>query len=363
MDAARGVALVAMMAVHVLPGTDADGAVTITDTIVRGRASAAFAVLAGVALSLAYARGAPLRSVAWVGAGAGLTVRCVLIGVLGLILGELDSGVAVILTYYAVLFILAVPLLALRAPALTAIAAPFCLLAPVASQLLRTNMAPKRGPSPAVSDLAEPGTLAAEVALTGYYPVLVWTTYLCLGLAVGRLRLTSDRVAAGLAGVGAVLAFGSALISQWLVGRGVGSGLLPSNADEVSFSGTVPTDTWWWLAVDSPHSGTPLDLAHTSGTALLLLGALLLVAGLASRLLLPLTRVGSMTLTLYSAHVVALAQGYGPDDPEQLYVLHVAVTVAVAMAWRSWHARGPLEQLVSWPSRATSRVVSGQRIG
>ncbi len=351
------------MAVHVLPGIDPDGTLTLTDSIARGRASAAFAVLAGVALSLAHGGRTPLRAGAWAGAGAGLLVRCVLIGALGLTLGGLDSGVAVILTYYAVLFALAAPLLALRAATLARLAAGCCLLAPAAAQLLRADLAPKRGPSPSWGDLADPGTLVAELTLTGYYPVLVWTTYLCAGLAIGRLQLTARRVAAGVLVAGAVLATGSVLASRWLVARGIDSGALPADAAEVSFSGTVPTDSWWWLAVDSPHTGTPLDLAHTTGTALLLLGALLLVARPAGWLLLPLVWTGSMTLTLYSAHVAALASGFGPADPERLYLLHLLVAVALAVGWRSWHGRGPLEQLVSWPSRATARVVAGQQVG
>ena len=58
-DAARGVALIGMMAVHVLPGTDADGGVSLTHELARGRASAAFAVLAGVAIALAHRRHHP----------------------------------------------------------------------------------------------------------------------------------------------------------------------------------------------------------------------------------------------------------------------------------------------------------------
>ena len=30
----------------------------------------------------------------------------------------------------------------------------------------------------------------------------------------------------------------------------------------------MPTDTAWWLAVDAPHTTTPLDLVATGGAAL-----------------------------------------------------------------------------------------------
>jgi len=361
-DAARGVALVAMMAVHVLPGTVPGGDVALSDTIARGRASAAFAVLAGVALSLANGGRTPLHGLAWRAAGAGLLVRCAVIGALGLILGGLGSGVAVILTYYAVLFALAVPLLGLGARALAGLVVLCGLMTPALSQLLRADLAPKRGPSPFLTDLADPVTLLVELTVTGYYPVLVWTTYLCAGLAIGRMRLELPRRAVQILAAGAVLAVGSVLVSRWLVARGVGSGALPPDADETIVSGAVPTESWWWLAVDSAHSGTPFDLAHTTGTALVLLGLLLLVGQLSRSVLTPLAWVGSMTLTLYNVHVFALAAGWGPANLGQLYALHVLSAFALAAAWRSWYDRGPLEQLVSWPSRATARAVAREPV-
>ena len=63
-DAARGLALAGMFAVHLLPATDPDGTSTWAEEIARGRSSAAFALLAGVALSLAHGRRLPLRGAA-----------------------------------------------------------------------------------------------------------------------------------------------------------------------------------------------------------------------------------------------------------------------------------------------------------
>ncbi|MGH3372444.1 MAG: heparan-alpha-glucosaminide N-acetyltransferase domain-containing protein, partial [Nocardioidaceae bacterium] len=60
LDVARAVALVAMMATHILPGVDSSG-VTLTQQVAGGRASALFAVLAGVSLALMTGRRAPLR--------------------------------------------------------------------------------------------------------------------------------------------------------------------------------------------------------------------------------------------------------------------------------------------------------------
>ena len=57
-DAARGLAVLGMVAVHVLPTDDRDGQLTLPEAIAGGRSSAAFAVLAGVGVALATRRGA-----------------------------------------------------------------------------------------------------------------------------------------------------------------------------------------------------------------------------------------------------------------------------------------------------------------
>ena len=46
--------------------------------------------------------------------------------------------------------------------------------------------------------------------------------------------------------------------------------------------GTTPTGTWWWLATVAPHSGTPLDLAQTIGSAMAVIGVCLLVTRIAA---------------------------------------------------------------------------------
>jgi uncharacterized membrane protein YeiB len=89
---------------------------------------------------------------------------------------------------------------------------------------------------------------------------------------------------------------------------------------------------------------------------------MLLLAPRLGRALLPLSYLGSMTLTLYTMHVLAVADEVGPGDPQQLWVVHIVVALLVATAWRLAHARGPLEQLLSWPSRAVAvRVATGAR--
>jgi hypothetical protein len=353
------VALVAMMAVHLLPGIGADGGVSLAHELARGRAAAAFALLAGVALALANGGRTPLQGRRWAAAGAGLLVRCGCIAALGLWLGTLGSGLAVILVNYGLLFALAIPLLGLRAPALAALAVVVTLAVPVWSHVVRADLDPLRGPSPVFAHLADPVVLLSELALTGYYPVLAWVAYLAAGLAVGRLDLASPRIAVRLLVGGAALAVLAVVVSRWLLDRGAAETALPAGAVDQVRHGTTPPTTWWWLAIVEPHSSTPLDLAHTIGTALALLGACLLAAAAVGRWLLPLAWVGSMTLTLYTLHVLAVAAAPAPGHPWIVWAAHVVAAFVLAGIWRSSSPRGPIEEVVSWPSHRAAAAVLG----
>jgi uncharacterized membrane protein len=356
-DAARGVALIAMMAVHLLPGMEAGGDPSWSDQIARGRAAAAFALLAGVALALANGRGQPLQGRAWASAGAGLLVRCVCIAVIGFALGMVDSGLAIILVNYALLFALAIPLLGLRAPALATLAVAVTVLVPVWSHVVRADLAPMRGASPVFVDITEPATLLSELMLTGYYPVLSWVAYLAAGIAVGRLDLADRRTAARLLLGGAALAVVAVVASQQLLQRPEARTALPAGVAEQVRYGTAPPTTWWWLAIVEPHSTTPFDLAHTIGTALALLGGCLLLAPLLGRWMVPVAWAGSMTLTLYSLHVLAVAAAPVSEHPGRVWAIQVVLAVGFAAYWRSSSQRGPLEQLVAWPAQWAAAAV------
>jgi uncharacterized membrane protein len=359
-DAARAVALAGMASVHVLPVLAPDGTETAAGSIAAGRASALFAVLAGVGVALGTGGVAPPTGRAHAAAAAGLLVRGVLVALVGFALVELDPPVAVILPYYGLLFAAATPLLRLRAPALAALAVVWWVAGPVASHLLRAGRTALPGDQPGFAALAAPGDLLRELTLTGYYPVLPWLTYLLAGMAAGRLALRSTRVAAGLLGVGAVVAVAAAAGSALLLGPGGGAVVLGPELGQRRY-GTVPTDTWWWLAVEAPHTGTPFDLAHTTGTALAMLGAALLLARAAPRLVWPLAAVGSMPLTLYTLHVAALAvyPAEAAGVPAgQLLVAHLVVALVLAAAVRAAGWRGPLEAAVGAAAGGVRRTVA-----
>jgi uncharacterized membrane protein len=377
-DAARGLALLGMMSVHVIPARGEDGATTPAHLLAAGRSAALFAVLAGVGVALATGGRRPVAGEARARWSAALVVRAAGVGAVGLLLAELETGVAVILAYYALLFLAAIPLLGLRPPVLAALGAGAALLAPVVVFVLQPRLDSPIRSSPTFGTLiTEPGRLLETLVVTGYYPVLGWTAYLCAGLAVGRLALGDRRVATALLAGGAALAVTAAALSALLLGPLGGldriaevTDLQGRDAAEVVGEGrfgTVPSTTWWWLATDAPHSTTPLDLLHTTGTALAALGAALLLAaalrGRRALLLEPLAAAGSMPLTLYSLHLLVLSAVDGVD-PVRFWLLQAAGALVVATAWRRLVGRGPLEAALAAVTRAiTLRPTGGRALG
>jgi uncharacterized membrane protein len=372
-DLARGIALIGMMSVHVMPSLATDGAVTWAYRLFAGRASALFAVLAGLSLILALSekKDEPRELL---GARRGVFGRAAVIAVVGLLLGSLGSGVAIILVHYAVLFAIGALFLGLGARPLLLTAAAWMVLSPIVGHVLRQDVPTGPGPSPSLASLADPGQLALTILLTGYYPVLQWTGYVLVGMALGRLPLRRTVIRLRLLVAGGLIAVAAKLVSAALLGPAGGLDRLTVPRSSVlagrelatilqtGMYGTTPTSSWWWLAVSTPHSGVPLDLLHTTGTALAVIGGcLLLAAGLRDRwrwLVLPVAAAGSMTLTLYTLHVTSLAvirgvnTGTTTSSPTALWAVSAILAVLLAVAWQLTGRRGPLESVVSVMSAA-----------
>lgn len=134
-----------------------------------------------------------------------------------------------------------------------------------------------------------------------------------------------------------------------------------------SMSGAIPEEDWGyyepatgpgWHSIPAPsptdlitataHSGTPFEAVGNGGVAVAIIAAFGLIARRAAWLLAPLATVGAMSLTIYSAHIVAIwaadpfGGGMGASDNTYLAWM-VAISIAFAMAWRLIWARGPLE--------------------
>ncbi|MDA0566916.1 heparan-alpha-glucosaminide N-acetyltransferase domain-containing protein [Streptomonospora sp. S1-112] len=375
-DVARALAVFGMFSVHLgvgaigVFGSDAVGS-ALTDSVhelTRGRSSALFAFLAGVSLALMTGRAHPV-------AGAELRRRCLrilmralVLGVLGVLLDFAGAPIAIILTYYAGFFLLAIPLLLLRlrAPALAATAAAIAVAGPVASFAIRGAMGDTGS---RVSSIGGP----LDFLLTGYYPAFTFMAFVVAGMAVGRLDLASARTRLGMVATGAGLALlgygGSWLLLHPLGGLAHLERAWLGSPDELMYQGIgdkigdlhgqVPTDTAWYLAVATPHSGTGFEIAGAVGTALIVLAACMAAADVAGRLLYPLAAAGSMPLTIYTGHVLVIgALGYSAWDAQPFRLEAFVIGALVfATVWRLTLGRGPLERLVGHLADTAAEIV------
>ena len=377
-DAARGIALFGMMSTHVFPlyveGTSEASWIGATFS---GRSSALFALVAGIGLAL-LSGGNRLHDRTGISRDRrGIAARAVVIAMVGLMLGGLETNIAVILFHYAVLFLMALPFVGLPLRRLAWWAVGWTLLSPVVAFLLRPWIEATVDPSdldgnPALEHFGQPVTLLADILVTGYYPALQWLSYLLLGMLIGRLNLRALGVQAGLLLAGVGVAGSAKFISALLLGPLGGMAVLLETPEgqthdieamlPVSLTGIDQSGTWWWLAVSAPHSGTPLDLAHTAGTAAAVVGLCLLVGRQLPWLLLPLSAPGAMTLTLYSAHIWIMSIVDQQDvllDPALVYWVQVTLFLAVGLLLWKLNARGPFEYVAAGASdvaRSTGTV-------
>lgn len=368
-----------MMATHVLAPTESDGTISATQWLAGGRASALFAVLAGVSLALMTGGPRPVRGRERLARSAGLAVRALLIAVLGLALGDLGSGLAVILTYYGLLFLGGLPFLALNARSSLVLAGAWLVVAPVVSHAVRPRL-PERGTeSPSFGQFADPGQLLGELLLTGYYPVVPWLAYLLVGIALGRMDLRARRLQAWLAVAGGALAVAATAVSGFLTRQPSVVAALLSDPDtgetrgamfdRISYGvfGTTPTDgSWQWLLVVAPHSATPFDLAQTIGSALLIIGLCLLLVGslppVGERFVAVFFGAGAMSLTLYTLHVIMKTPEVWPAEQPESYQWHVLVVLGLGIGYAGLRRRGPLERVVALASEAATRSIRGRAI-
>ncbi|GAA4933999.1 hypothetical protein GCM10023224_13110 [Streptomonospora halophila] len=384
-DVARALAVFGMFTVHLGVGSigvfggDAFGesAAEALHQLTRGRSSALFAFLAGVSLALMTGRTRPVDGTALQRARARILVRALVLALLGVLLDLTGAPIAVILTYYGGFFLLALPLLRLRAPALGCIAGAVAVLGPVLSYLVRDRMAE---PPLRVSSIGG----ITDFLLTGYYPAATFMAFVVAGMAAGRLDLAAPRVRAALAAGGAGLAllgYGGSWLLLYplggidrLVQARLGGAVDLSATDPLlrapmrsdvaaelgDLHGQVPTDSLWYLVVATPHSGTGFEIAGAVGTALLVLVACMVAADVAAAPLYPLAAAGSMALTIYTGHILviaALGYSFQDDAPFRLEAFVIGALLAATL-WRMLLGRGPLERALGSAGDAVAELVT-----
>lgn len=390
LDVARGIAVLGMFAVHVGPHGGVDGSGWLR--IFEGRSAALFAVLAGVSLALMSGGAEPHTGIAARRSMIRIATRAVLIAVLGSALIQLNSGIGImiILTYYGLYFLLALPLLRLRAPALALLAAVWAVAGPIASFLIRDRMQQNTFGGAPTFEMFTSWHGAREavemLVLTGGYPALTWMPFVLAGMALGRWGIRTLRPLPVL-GVGALLALigygGSWLLQHPFGGRAhlvdqltqgmAAAGVTdfdPGQIIDMTGLGTVSTTSWWWLTVDNAHTGTPFEIFGAVGVAFLLIGVLLALLPAARIPLYPLICAGSCALSLYIAQVLAVhwlvplpdadatALPTGIHGPSwELLALLAFGSLALATLWRSVFRRGPAEWLLHRISLGITNVL------
>jgi uncharacterized membrane protein YeiB len=378
-DVARGVALFAMLAANIwdtaVGSIDDDGEPTLAAMTVTGRSATMFVMVAGISLAFITGGRHPVQGRDRRATAVGLIVRALLIGAIGLALGYASPDLTVILPYYGLYFLLAIPFVGLRPRTLACIVAGLLVVGPLlllGASSLGLQPVAAEGSLTFGDAFTDPLGFVLQLFVTGYFPAVVYMVYIFAGLAIGRLDLSSTRVATRLLVGGLVLAVTAWVTSsvilfnlgglQHLIAA-AGPGSDPETVSNEILWDTSRSASWWWLTVRSHHSGTPFDAMHTLGSAMAVLGAVLLITKrrAAQRLLWPVGVAGAMTLTIYSAHVLVLGSGLLIDNPLALYVVTVAAALAFAVLWRRFVGQGPLERLVSIAAGRARRAAVGWR--
>lgn len=317
-DLARGIAMIGMFAAHMveLPAFRWTEPAS-WPGIANGHSSILFATLAGV--SIALVTGGPRGTAPHTATAARwrLVVRALCIWTLGVLLAATPVPIIVILPAYGILFLLAVPAIRWRPPALFAAAAVIALAAPFAVHAI--DAAP-------FWDTAS--GIAVDGALGWNYPFLLWAAFVALGLGIGRLRLREPVTALLLLAAGIVLtALGEGVIAPWAAADG------------------------WRAALDGqPHSSGVGEAVGSGGVAMAAIALCVLLCRTPLRwLALPLRAVGSMPLSAYTAQfVVWVAVAGSSPDPlafratEPFWPFTIA-TILACTAWAVLVGRGPLE--------------------
>lgn len=356
LDLARGLAVFGMYAVHVGPAPGQGGVIGFLMELAQGRSSALFAVLAGFAVALITGRRTPKTGPAGRQAVAKVIIRAVILLALGTALTLTGTPVVPILAFYGLFFLLVLPLYRLGAKPLALIAAGWALVGP---QLLYA-LKPVVGGRVFLSYGQADGPVS--LFFTGGYPALTWVPFVIAGMAVARcdLAATAVRVRLALTGVAlAVTGYGGSWLAVRLVPgaaeavrkaeEGPGMSSMPSvSPDSIGIFGDTPAG----MLASAPHSEATLSIVAATGVAILVITACLAAMDTfprLRRLARPVIAVGSMSLTAYVYHIVAiwlLNTETSAVPPLHILLGLIASVTVLATLWSRFVKRGPLEWLM-----------------
>lgn len=371
-DLARALAVFGMYVVHIGPPLSAtDGVASWVRYLAEGHSSVLFATLAGFSLMLLAGRREPKTGLAGRRAKARIAIRAVVLLALGTAMA-MEYGGVIILGFYGVYFLLALPLVRLRAKTLAITAAALALVTPqlsfALSSLLTEPIQQSINAYDPLHRLSDVGVL--DLLFTGFYPTITWIPFVIAGMALARLDLSATAVQRRLAALGAALTVAAYGMSLLLAGKGALRSLAEDGPSSGG-SGSMPLDSGSFepqasmLLTAGPHSGTTFDIIGSVGVAILVIvGATVAMDRLPRlrRLAKPVIAVGTMSLTAYVGHFVvqSLLPGPGPGPVTQQswvpLLMFVLGAIVFAAIWSRFFRRGPLEYLLNAATKPAKHI-------
>lgn len=340
MDTARGIAVIGMIILHLVP---LDGLGTAVSELMAGTFAALFFILAGMSWAIQADRvGSIQGSYRWV------MRRSLALLVLGLLLHGFVWSTEV-LTPFA---IMQAPVLWIRSKGRRAmVVAIFALLAAVlvgAVAFAGYAQTDWKADGSHYADSTFGWVTLRYLLIDGNYPVIPWLAFPLLGLLFvrggevlqGRMRLWL--------GVGSTLGASLWLLTNWTA----------DHADRLGEAAKYVSTTWVPTTVPFMLLKGSVAVAVIAGLAVWHQGTVL------PRVCHVVACVGRASLTHYLAHiclVFAPLRLFYPGEDWPLSVglaaslLYCAVAIPLSALWFRSHKRGPLEQLLAWISGGLPR--------
>lgn len=388
LDVARGIAVLGMFAAHLVSTPEVSWTDPSTWTgLVNGRSAILFATLAGLSIGIMTA-GRPRRSVALLQARMKIVTRAVLILLVGVVLEAFGTSIAVILGTYALLFLMMLPFVAWSLRRLVMLTLGSAVVGATVGFVLLPWLDLGHGDESGVT----------STIIGGVYPAFIWFTFFAAGLTLSRLNLRSLRTQAMLL-VGGVALVAAAHLTYTAVhsdddlpaggSETVGStdagfvvatptdipvgyscvedatmGVVycydPASSTEASVDqGGITISVAGSLVTERPHSGSPFEVVGSGGFAVAVIGLCLLACRVRALrgLLWPLGAVGSMALTAYSLHIVAIGLGDGEMGGSWgTWAVFAVGALVFCSSWKAFLGRGPLERLLAVVARRATSI-------
>ncbi|WP_265446886.1 acyltransferase family protein [Flexivirga meconopsidis] len=323
LDAARGIAIIAMVIAHAVPWFQAPQPLKALIGQVNDLASPLFALVMGVSAGLVARRVLTEHAARWPTATQ-FAVRAVLLVVIGELLGKINLWIAVVLQPLGLTALLGALVMFLRVRYLAVLAVACWLL-----QLLNTYP----GNEPNDANWRQPAHwLHVYVLSDSHYRVTGLLPVFLLGLILGRVGHARPRV------LRATLALGVLAAAAWAFGRAMGWSTYPGrfidNTHDLALSGIVFALVGM-AAATAPRAGTVIRA-----------------------LLRPVATIGTVALSLYALQfvLIRLLVQHGPDwlpfgwKPA---VVFIVACLLISWLWARLIGTGPIEWVVN--------VLSGRR--